>query len=70
MLFSVVDGCCAYQLGSVTTQFKFAAPDGKKRLANVLDYNGAKDKISDREVFMKGVDYSCYYEQEDEISNE
>jgi cell filamentation protein len=31
------------QLGSVTTQFKFAAPDGKKRLANVLDYNGVKE---------------------------
>jgi cell filamentation protein len=28
------------QVGSVTTQFKFAAPDGKKRAANVLDYNG------------------------------
>jgi cell filamentation protein len=28
------------QLGSVTTQFKFTAPDGKKRTANVLDYNG------------------------------
>lgn len=26
------------------------------------------DKISDREVFMKGVDYSYYYEQEDDIS--
>jgi len=25
------------QLGSVTTQFKFTAPDGKKRAANVLD---------------------------------
>jgi cell filamentation protein len=25
------------------------------------------DKINDREVFMKGVDYSYYYEQEDEI---
>lgn len=31
------------QLGSVTTQFKFAAPDGKKRLANVIDYNGVKE---------------------------
>lgn len=31
------------QLGSVTTQFKFTAPDGKKRLANVLDYNGVKE---------------------------
>lgn len=28
------------QLGSVTTQFKFTAPDGRKRLANVLDYKG------------------------------
>lgn len=26
------------QLGSVTTQFKFTAPDGKKHAANVLDY--------------------------------
>ena len=26
------------------------------------------DKINDREVFMKGVDYSYYYEQETEIS--
>jgi cell filamentation protein len=29
-----------HQLGSVTTQLKFTAPDGKKRLANVLDYEG------------------------------
>lgn len=29
-----------HQLGSRTTQFRFTAPDGKKRLANVLDYNG------------------------------
>ena len=27
------------QLGSVTTQFKFIAPDGKYRAANVLDYD-------------------------------
>ena len=25
------------------------------------------DKISDREVFMKGIDYSYYYEQENDI---
>jgi cell filamentation protein len=31
------------QLGSVTTQFKFIAPDGKRRLANVLDSNGVKE---------------------------
>lgn len=29
-----------HQLGSLTTQFKFTAPDGKKRAANVLDYDG------------------------------
>jgi cell filamentation protein len=28
------------------------------------------DKINDREVFMKGVDYSYYYEQEDNIVEE
>lgn len=28
------------QLGSMTTQFKFVAPDGKKRAANVLDHEG------------------------------
>jgi cell filamentation protein len=28
------------------------------------------DKINDREVFMKGVDYSYYYEQEDEITED
>lgn len=28
------------QLGSVTTQFKLTAPDGKKRMANVLDSAG------------------------------
>jgi cell filamentation protein len=28
------------QLGSATTQFKFTAPDGKKRFANVLDHAG------------------------------
>lgn len=28
------------QVVSVTTQLKFLAPDGKKRLADVLDYNG------------------------------
>ena len=27
------------QLGSVTTQFKLTAPDGKKRLSNVMDYD-------------------------------
>ena len=39
------------QLVSVTHDFKFQAPDGKKHFA-------------DREIFMKGIDYSYYYEQE------
>lgn len=30
--------------------------------------NALTDKIDDREVFMKGVDYSYYYEQEDDIT--
>jgi cell filamentation protein len=28
------------------------------------------DKINDREMFMKGVDYSYYYEQEDDIAED
>ena len=74
---------------------KLLAPDGKRRLADVLDYDGvvllAKsfpntrasrniekmpedpfDQIVDKYVemnvahpFMKGIDYSYYYEQED-----
>ncbi len=31
------------------------APDGKQHAADALD---------DREIFMKGIDYSYYYEQE------
>jgi cell filamentation protein len=26
------------------------------------------DQINDREMFMKGIDYSYYYEQEDDVS--
>ena len=80
---------------SVTNQLKLLAPDGKRRLADVLDYDGvvllAKsfpntrasrniekmpedsfDQIVDKYVemnvahpFMKVIDYSYYYEQED-----
>ena len=64
---------------SVTNQLKLLAPDGKRRLTDVLDYDGVvnlspihsllasalTDKINDREIFMKGIDYSYYYEQED-----
>ena len=41
---------------SSTNQLKLTAPDGKKRMT---------DRIDDRELFMKGIDYSYYYEQED-----
>ncbi len=27
------------------------------------------DKISDRETFLKGIDYSYYYEEENDFSN-
>lgn len=76
------------QVVSVTNQLKLTAPDGKKRLTDVLDNTGVlslavcfpntkaarfvehfytplADKINDRETFMKGIDYSYYYEQED-----
>ena len=48
------------QLVSVTHDFKFEAPDGKKRLTDVLDYDGVVLLAN-----MKGIDYSYYYEQED-----
>ena len=42
------------QLVSATTQLKLRAPDGKLRMTS---------KINDREMFMKGIDYSYYYEE-------
>ena len=42
------------QLVSATTQLKLRAPDGKLRMTT---------KINDREMFMKGIDYSYYYEE-------
>jgi cell filamentation protein len=38
------------------------------RRIKALLQNALTDKINDREVFMKGVDYSYYYEQEDDIT--
>lgn len=40
---------------SDTHEFKLVGPDGKKRVA---------DEIDSREMFMKGIDYSYYYEQD------
>jgi cell filamentation protein len=40
-----------------------------KRINELLK-NALTDKINDREVFMKGVDYSYYYEQEDDITED
>ena len=34
---------------------RLTAPDGRRRLT---------DRIADREMFMKGIDYSYYYEDE------
>jgi cell filamentation protein len=58
------------QLVSDTHDFKFEAPDGKMRKADVLDNEAVlkaalTDQIDDREIFMKGIDYSYYYEQAD-----
>ena len=46
------------ELVSGTNQFKLRAPDGKMRLTDVLD------AFNDREMFMKGIDYSYYYEEQ------
>jgi hypothetical protein len=40
---------------SDTTQLKLTASDGKKYNTDV-----------DREIFMKGIDYSYYYEQQED----
>lgn len=48
------------KLVSGTNQFKLRAPDGKMRLTDVLDASG----VNDREMFMKGIDYSYYYEEQ------
>jgi cell filamentation protein len=40
---------------------------GDSRDIKALLKSALTDKINDREVFMKGVDYSYYYEQEDDI---
>jgi len=60
------------QVVSATTQFKFLEPDGKNRLAHMLDYAGIIDlgkTFPGRkancfiEMFRKGIDYSYYYEE-------
>lgn len=57
---------------SETNQLRLTAPDGKRRLTDVLDPAGIVehllkatlvDKVDDREIFIKGIDYSYYYEE-------
>ena len=55
---------------SATHDFKFQASDGKLRTTDSsaireLLRGAMTDQINDREIFMKGIDYSYYYEQED-----
>ncbi|MDR1100890.1 MAG: Fic family protein [Clostridiales bacterium] len=38
------------------------------RIKGLLE-NALTDKINDRDVFMKGIDYSYYYEEEDDIED-
>ena len=56
------------QLSSICRQLKLPARDGKMYLTDVIDeqskQNALTDKIDDREIFMKGIDYSYYYEEE------
>ena len=54
------------ELVSATTQLRLKAADGKRYLSDVLDADGVialADRIDDREMFMKGIDYSYYYEE-------
>ena len=51
------------ELVSATTQLKLLAPDAK--YIKALLKPALTDKIGDRELFMKGIDYSYYYEQEE-----
>jgi cell filamentation protein len=37
------------------------------RVIKSLLQNALTNKINDREIFMKGVDYSYYYEQEEDV---
>ena len=54
---------------SATHDFKFQAPDGKMRTTDSsaireLLRGAMTDQINDREIFMKGIDYSYYYEEQ------
>ena len=58
----------ASQLVSVTTQLRLRAPDGKLRMTDAstlktLLNDALTSKIDDREMFMKGIDYSYYYKE-------
>lgn len=66
------------ELVSATTQLKFRAADDKKEYLQAMCLSMTDDstirellrgamtnRIDDREIFMKGIDYSYYYEQED-----
>ena len=43
-----------------STTIAKCAPCGTRKLRGALT-----DRIADREIFMKGIDYSYYYEQEE-----
>ena len=40
------------------------SPRNPKSIFNLIN-NALTDVINDREIFMKGIDYSYYYEEED-----
>ena len=50
------------ELVSATNQLKLRAADGKKYLTDTqaITFGTLTDKIDDREMFMKGIDYSYY----------
>ena len=58
------------ELTTRCSQLKMTAADGKRYATDCfaqddLLQGALTDRIDDREIFMKGIDYSYYYEQED-----
>lgn len=53
------------QLSSICRQLKLKAKDGQFYNTDVVDESALTDDINKREIIMKGIDYSYYYETEE-----
>lgn len=52
-------------MSSICRQLKLKAKDGKFYNTDVVDESALTDDINKREIIMKGIDYSYYYETEE-----